>query len=286
MICEKCGMQNVEGSKFCVKCGNSLGSGQPINSVQENYVNTRESMNITSDSACDLEPGANRIVMNSTRGGKLSIASYFPLLFNVVLKPFNVFENELSKFQDLKNSLVLSVLISFLAMLVTLFKSMFYAVRVTTIWSKEVKWVWENLKHLDYVQMIIQNFLVYFGIVMGIAIVYFLASLIVKKETNFPRLLGCASLAVVPAFTSFLILSPLLSLVYAPLGVIVTILGSVSTMILLYEMMSREVLLDGNQKYYFHLACWSILLFSLYYVLMNILMKSVTSGLGNIFNLY
>ena len=162
---------------------------------------------------------------------------------------------------------------------------MISAVRVTSYWSNEVKWVWENLKEIKYIQVIGQTFLIYLGIIFVVACVYYIAGLVVKKQPNFSRLLGVTAISVVPMLLCALLLSPLLTMIYAPLGVGVTIFGAVYTLIIIYETINNEILLEGNAKYYFNLICLSILIVAGYYIYMKFFMAS-TGDLSDIFNMF
>ena len=59
-------------------------------------------------------------------------------------------------------------------------------------------------------------------------------------------------------------------MLYEPLGMAITIVGSIYTLIMIYETMNNEILLEGNAKYYFNLICLSILLLAGYYIYMKI----------------
>ena len=42
MLCNKCGTELPDGSKFCLNCGNPLANSEGINSVEENIVESNE----------------------------------------------------------------------------------------------------------------------------------------------------------------------------------------------------------------------------------------------------
>lgn len=303
MNCPNCGTYNTEGFKFCIKCGQSLAGIETTNkqSVQQRESSPQgvpmQNMNTTSiQSGNNFQTTAtstqtvNTSVNNSVPATKVSFMGYFFIILAVILKPFTAFKEELNKFNGFKNSAILSLIVSGGATLVNLITSMLNVVMVKSYnWSSggyKTTWVWKNLKELDYLKVIGKNFLIYLGVIVAIAVVYYIASLIAKKQTNFSRLLGVSALAVVPVLICSLILSPLLALIWAKLVMPITLVGAVYTIVLLYEGMNSEVLLEGNAKYYFNLVCFSILGIAAYYLYMKLFMSAISGDIKDIMKLF
>lgn len=308
MLCIKCGTQNNDASKFCIGCGHNLlesQTNQTFNSVNSSNIEQSSQMNYTQPSQMNydqpsaytnynqMQPLQTGYAQSSTQTNsynntsvKMSISEYFFILLAVILKPFTAFKQELNKFNSFKNSAVMALIVSIIATLASLVKTMINAVRVTGYWTHETKWVWDNLKNINYIKTIGTNLLIYLGIIAAITCVYYIGSLIAKKQVNFSRLLGISAFAVVPMIVCSLIISPLLSSVYAPLGMGVTILGFVYTIIIIYEIINSEIGLDGNAKLYFNLICMSILAISGYYLYIRVLVGSVTSGIENALDMF
>lgn len=300
MNCQNCGTLNNIGSKFCIKCGKSLNEGQPIQSMPgssyQEVLNEpiNKTLNQNSSQNFDtISQPMNNLSNTSTSGAKVSFMSYFFIILAVILKPFTAFKEELNKFNGFKNSIILSLIISVGATLINLISSMLSVVRVKSFdWASggyKTNWIWENLKNLDYLKIIGKNFLIYLGIIVAIAVVYYLGSLIIKKQTNFSRLLGISALAIIPLLICSLILAPLLSLIWVGLKIPVIIIGVVYTVIIIYEVINNEILLEGNVKYYFNLVCLSILGIVAYYLCIKVFMSSITGeldGLNNIMNMF
>ena len=52
MLCNTCGTQNPEGSKFCMKCGNiftNINANQSLNDNNVSNMNTTNNMGVNSD---------------------------------------------------------------------------------------------------------------------------------------------------------------------------------------------------------------------------------------------
>lgn len=300
MNCPNCGTSNNVGSKFCIRCGQSLegaqvSTEQSVQSTETSFqeVPSQPINNTPSQSENNFQTSATpQPQMNTTTApaAQVSFMGYFFIILAVILKPFTAFKEELNKFNGFKNSAILSIIVSGVATIVNLITSMLNAVMVKNFdWSSggyKTTWTWENLKNIDYLEVIGKNFLIYLGVIVAIAVVYYIASLIVKKQTNFARLLGISAMAVAPMLICSLILSPLLSLIWAELAMPITLIGAVYTVVLLYEGINSEIALNGNAKYYFNLVCLSILGIAAYYLYMKLFMSSISGGLEDIMDLF
>ena len=288
MNCNNCGTLNNETSKFCIKCGQSLGSAltnnvkvpmqnqqtimeqsaqQPMQSMntqqmQQPVQQPMQSMN-TQQMQQPVQQPIQQVVQQTFQqpvqqttqnvnniqvDTKVSFMGYFILMLAVILKPFTTFKEELNKLSSFKNSAILSLIVSGIATIINLFTTMWNAVRVKDFsWGSTdttTKWVWENLKELKYIEIIGKNFIIYLGIILVIAAVYYITSLIMKKQPNFSKLLGISVLSVVPVLICSLVLSPLLGMIWIKLSMPVTIIGAVYSVLLIYEGMNNEVLIS------------------------------------------
>lgn len=258
MTCSNCGNINNDVSEKCVSCGNDLGVAKRVTMV---------------------DPIANNLKPKV----KVSVINYFSLIIAIILKPFTTLKEELKKLDEFKKSLNFAMFVSLAATIISLIKKMLDVVIVTnTNWftgSTTTIWIWANLRGINYISVIGRSFLLYIGLMFAVAVVYYIGSLVVKKEVNFSRLLAIATASITPLLLSLLLLSPLLSIIYAPLGGIVTIIGGVYTLIIMYEMMNSEIPLNGDLKFYFNLICLSLLALTSYYIYM----KSITNSILGLF---
>ena len=103
MNCPKCGTQNLDTSKFCVKCGEPLVSTNNNSSVSVESINN--SINNT---------------VNTTNTASLNYFAYF---IAVILKPHKTFKEEESKLSNPKTSILLSVIVTGIMTLITLLAS-------------------------------------------------------------------------------------------------------------------------------------------------------------------
>ena len=275
MICSKCGTSNHEGAKFCVRCGSPL---QDIVFAQNN-VEVRENVNMMNTAVT----AQNSVSVKEKFNGQ----EYLAVLAGIFVKPAQVIKSSVPKFDDFKNSAILGVIVVVIATIASLIQSMATIVvekRYTLFEGVKTTIEWENLKDLDYFDIIFKNLLLYIGIILAIAAVYYGVSLLFKKKVSFPKFVGIASLAMIPMVAGSLILGPLLGMLYAPLNPILSLIGIVYSLFLLYEMMSQEVSLEGNAKFYFHMLCMTILLIVGYFTYTEFVISSVADDLDSILN--
>lgn len=283
MICPNCGQQNMEGSNFCIKCGKSI-SMTTSASFQNNG-----SQNVHLNTGVPVQ---EVVPKNTKSNSSIPIKSFFHSILNVFVKPFSAIKEEVDKYVVLKNSFLLSLILSLFAVAFSLVQAMIRAVVVTSysiFEGSKTTWVWENLKDVKYLEIVGKNLLLYLGIILGIAAVYYVASMLIKKQVNFSRLLGISALSVVPVYLGILVISPIVSLIYAPLGMVVTIISGVYTFLIFYEAINEEIPLEKEKKFYFHLLCISIAVVIIYFVYMKFFVASsisenLPSGMDDIFD--
>ena len=322
MTCLKCGAINIDGSSFCIKCGANLKemeqnvtiNNTPIQNEQqmcmqpENQINNQqqafgtpvaqENQTLNQQTIYGRETiaqesqvfsQANVQQMSPTTNVSESPLNYLLYIINVLIKPFKSFKKEEQKLNDSKTSFILALIVSGGMTIINLIKTIFTTVRVKSFSFTEgyvSTWQWDNLKNIKWVEVIGKNFLIYLCILFAIAIVFYLGSLIIKKQLNFMKILSIASTAVLPAIICGMIISPLAGKVWSPLSIIFMVAGGVYSLLILYELVNDDLKLDGDIKIYFNLICLSILVVAGYYVFMKLFMSSVTSELDGILDLF
>lgn len=187
---------------------------------------------------------------------KINIPLY---IIRATLKPFNKYKKEEDKLGDLRNVIFLAgALIVAMAIFGTL-KTMLETIRVTSFWTGEVTWVWENLKDLQYFKEIVTNILIYTGVVVGLSTIYYGASQMLKKEVKFVKLLSAVTTAFIPFVLAYGLLSTGLSLIYEPLAIVATVVGLVYSVIILMEIINDIIKVeDVNNRIYFHMVCLAL----------------------------
>lgn len=219
------------------------------------------------------------------KDNKVSFKDYFSVIKAIILKPFTGLKDEINKISNILSAGILALIIAALATILTLIKTIITTVRVTSIWNDETSWVWDNISNINFVKAIGLNFIIFLGLIAAVAFVYYIGSLILKKQADFPKLLGIAVTTTLPVIICYTLISPILGMIWGLLGLLATVIGLVYTLILTYELMSEELGLKENSKFYLNLICLTIISAIIYYVIIYLLIASVANGLNGIFNL-
>lgn len=261
---------------------NSNTTSQVNNTQQPTY-----NSNVTSQVRNIQQPTATNFSTVQTKAVATKKFNFFQYIIGAVLKPFDNFKKHEENLSNLKTTGVLALIVVGFMTIIGLITTMINAVRVTSFWTNEVKWVWDNLKEIKYFKVIGQNLLVYAGILLAISGIYFLACLVIKKETKFSKLLGATVTAFIPFALATSILSPLLSLIYSPLGICITLVGFIYTLLIILELMNDLIKIENkNIKLYFHLVCLSILIIGGGFIVYKLILSSLSSGLGKLLSLF
>ena len=223
----------------------------------------------------------NNINNSQVPGGKLDYTKY---LLGSFLKPFDTYKCNESALGDFKNSSILALIVVGIMTVISLLSIMLSAVRYKSYFSDKVTWNWDNLGDVEYFKTIGLDLLIYAGIIAAMAGVYYLASLVIKKNVKFLNLVGAATTAVVPFAICSLLISPILSMIYSPLGVAASIVGFIYALVTLIELVNEIVVIDNkNIRIYYHLVCLSTVIIVGGFVAYKVLVNSILGGLGDLF---
>lgn len=252
MMCKGCKTENKENAKFCVNCGEEL-----------KEKNTKK------------EEVKNEVKVEKNRFSSMLLSSLEDLK-GFLLRPLDSLKNKNT--EDIKSVSITGAMICLVMTLVNLFKTMISSVRVTEFdWLKgsvEV-WRWENLKELNYFSLIFKNFFIYALAFLAIAFVFYVGALIVKKQVKYQKLVAIVLISMIPSVLGSMILAAFVSLISVHLGVIVAIISSIYTISLLVTLINDELSLEGYQKLFFNVVCFSVILCISYLGIINISLPTV-----------
>ncbi len=308
MICPKCGAENAEGSAFCIKCGANLkeietATQEAPASIENNQNESVQQVTATPVQESVQEPVQTAPVQEATpvvqqpvvntQQTKVSVntspLNYFMFMIAVLLKPFKSFKDEESKFANAKNSLIFSLIISGIATVVKVITSIINTVRVYKYVDYQVGfkyiWEWDNLKDIKWLELIGKNFLIYAGIIFGIAVIFYIGSLIIKKPIEFLKALAISATAAIPMILGTMILAPIGSLIWVHLSVIFTVAGLAYSFVVFHELINDQLALSGDIKVYFNFACYAVIVSAAYFIILKVIMSELTSGLGSLSSL-
>lgn len=309
MVCPNCQTSNNDNSKFCIRCGNNLSdidtnTSQPINEtpvteesveMPQQVVQNNEPTPVVENTIINQQSISQNYNMNISQPTTSNVSSaplnYLMYLLLILIKPFQCFKEEEAKLSNTKTSLILSGIVAGAMMLINLIKSMISVVFVKTMdystFQYKTSFEFSNLKELDYLSLIGKNLLIYAAVILAIALVYYLASLVAKKQVSFIKFLSISATSVVPFVVLGMVASPLLGKIWSPLTIVSMIIGAVYSVTIFMFLIKEEVKFEKQDLgIYFHLICMSILGTAGYYAYIKILTSGITDQLGNIMDMF
>lgn len=320
MICPKCGTENSQEYRFCVKCGGDLSSsinnnmmnnnqnnltgiyGMPANNnnqVPNNNNNNTFGFNLNNNQPTNNGINTNQTTMSNgintnqatmSNGNNTSSLpvnqNLFKTILNSIIKPISTTKEELTIFDNFKAAGLTAALVAALATIITLVITIINVVRVQRIFSDEIVWEWDRLKYFDFFKTSGTIFLVFAGAILLLAGTYYVASLITKKKAKFQNLLATCSISILPAIISISILSPILSKIYLPLGLIISGVGIIYTIVILFEHINKELSLDNDKKIYVNIASVAAFLLVAYFVGTKIMSEIIETDISSISGIF
>ncbi len=201
-------------------------------------------------------------------------------LKNYLLKPM-----ESEKSDDLKSVGITGLILSVSMVIINLIMTMITSLKQTSIsFTGKVSstFSFDGLSEINYLSLIFKNLLIYIVVMLVIAGVFYIMSLIFKKEAKFTKLLSITYVAAIPFFLGTVVVSGILGLIYSPLAIISTIIFTVYSISVFASLVNSEVKLKDIMKVYYNTASYSLLLIIVYFVIVKILLEAVSS-IGSLF---
>lgn len=280
MICPNCGKENTEGSIFCIECGINLKETTTQNEIKTTEPNQKkEQLNTQSTNQQRIEEV------------KKTAIHYFKYAKDVLLNPYKTFKEKETELTETKNALIFSGILAVVMMLITLLTAMITSIFVKELSAKTLKLhtvvKFSNLGDLNYLVLIGRNLLIYAGIIVAIAGVYYIVSLIFRKESKFTKLLSISATSIIPFIALGMIVSPILSLIWTPLSIIAKVGGLVYSILIFMSLIKEELSFETKDlEIKFHLICLTILGTIGYYLYIKLFMVTVNSGLNDLLNIF
>jgi len=293
MICKKCGNQIQENMKFCTSCGEPVVLEQPINTTQQQVIqpnNIGTSQLSVQNTIVQPTPSVQQTQpiynQNSMKSGKGMLKT----ILMGIIKPVSNFKESEAELTSTSNSAIIAGIISVMVMVINLVITV-----CTTLFTKSTQTCFmgycygeeltftEKLKTIQWWPLIWQYIVIPAGIILLIAGIYFIMSLIFKKNIKFGKLLGLVSLSSVPAFTSVILLSPILGLMWTPLSIIISITGVLYSITILTILVYKEFNFEYDDKF---LLFNLISVFAFIIVVLLIVNTMVQQSFGSLTSLF
>lgn len=285
MICPKCKTENGEGASYCLSCGAKL------DEVKEEVKEETQTEEVKAEEVkVEITPEVKEEVKEEKKEDaaeakkvvkekkKIDVLGYFKSIYRVFLKPSSAMDKELDNYNDIANSALMGLIVAVIATIIKLITTIIATARATSYLG--AKWNWKLVGEINFFKEIFLSLLFFVGMILIFAGVCYLAGLVVKKETKFPKLMALATLGLIPYLLAYYLLSPILNLIWYPLAQIAVIAGKTYSLIILYEGLNKEISLEGDKKVYFNLVVFGILL-TLLFLTNHFIMKSTAVDVSN-----
>ena len=158
MFCPKCGEKNVDGAKFCSKCGTNL---EEIMSNKKEVEKNVFNVKVTTKKTVAVKKNTNNV-----------IADIFNHMLLASFKPFESFKKDEKKLSTTATSLIYGAFVCGIAWILSIISTIISGAKQSSFgWSGTVT-TW-SFARLNYLKIIFVNLLVYVAVVAIIAGVYF-----------------------------------------------------------------------------------------------------------------
>ncbi len=275
MKCIKCGHINNDNDIYCSICGNVL-SDNPNNDISNNNIN--KSVNISeilTSNNKKYDSIKNNLVderLLNNNSEEYHQEEFVPdrkmNIFNFLIKPTT--EIKYANTNSSKSNIILLIITIISLTIGNLINNMINIVweNKYNIWSGEItkEFNIKNLSNLNYVDLLLKDLFIYAGILIGIIIIYYFASLIVNKRIGFKKISSIICYSLYPFIIGIFIITPLLSLLFSDFKLILTIIFTVYTLSILTININRELDIKDNIKLYLNTVCLSLVILGSYYI--------------------
>lgn len=210
-----------------------------------------------------------------------TIMNCITFILAVALKPVNAMKSKIKDYFDFKSTGILVLFVSLAKMIINLLGTMISAIFVKqrNFFSGETKFEvsFENLKDLNYFDLIVKNVFWSIVIIAAVAGIYYIVAMIMKKNVNYFKMVTITSVSFVPVFVAGFV-GVIVTYIYAPLSVFLIFASFIYSFLIFISAIDSEVeFKDADYKVYFHAICLTVIFIVAYYVLSNMI--------GNMFSL-
>lgn len=274
MKCIKCGHINNDNDIYCSVCGNIL-SDNTIRSSNSN-INISE---ILTNNNSKYDSIKNNLVdeslINKKTTKKDTEVTYDPNkrtnIFKLLIKPIT----EINYINQNKNFLLIIITIISLTIgnLINTMVNNIWKINVDLYTGKIIReFNIKNLSNLNYVDLLLKDLFIYAGILLGIIIIYYFASLIVNKRIGFKKISNIVCYSIYPFIIGVFIITPFLSLLFYDLKIVLNIIFIIYSLSILTININKELNINNNIKLYLNAVCLSLTFILTYYVYYKVIL--------------
>ena len=210
---------------------------------------------------------------NNSFDFKTTIMNCITFIIAVALKPVNAFKSRIKDYSDIKSAGILVLFVSLAKMVIGLLGNMISVIFVKEItsWKGDTKLTvsFERLKNLDYFDLIVKNVFWSIVVIAAVAGIYYIVSLIMKKNVNYFRLAAITAVSFVPVYVVSFV-GIIIAYIYAPLSAFLLVAAIVYSLFTFVNAINEEIKFDDpDYRVYFHTICMTVIFIAAYYILAN-----------------
>lgn len=220
-----------------------------------------------------MENEVKSVEKNGSFDFMTAVMNCLTFVLAVALRPINALKSRIKDYSDFKNAGILVLFVSLAKMIINLLGTMISTVFVKqrNFFSGETKLKvsFEYLKDLNYFDLTIKNLFISIIVIAAVAGIYYIVSMIMKKNANYFRLVSVTTVSFVPVFVVSFV-SIIIAYIYAPLSAFLVFASFVYSFLIFVHAMDSEVdFKDADYKIFFHTICLTVIFIVAYYILSN-----------------
>jgi Yip1 domain. len=197
-------------------------------------------------------------------------------LWSSLAKPFQTFKDNSSETDKPKVAFLLAGIVT--VIMTTLQVITLILASILKKDNKKVEIVWDSLKRAEFLPVVFKSLLLFFGLILAIAIIFYMANLVAKRQVTFGRFLSLATIAAMPYLLGQILTAIVTVLVTvhtdfsklkgdAPFGMYVAsaiaVIGLVYSIVIAVTLINNEMSFDDkNIALYFSAATLAIVMVS------------------------
>ena len=135
----------------------------------------------------------------------------------------------------------------------------------------------ENLNNFEFFKILGDNALSLIGAVAVVAVVTYVMGLIFKKQPKFMKLVAVITAGFAPLFLAAFA-AVILAYIWTPLALFAVVAGMVLSFAYMINAVSKEIVLEGDKKLFFHVATIFVIFVVAYFILTSIAKDSAAGA--------
>ena len=254
----------------------NMGVNQQTNMNQNMGMNQQPNMN--QNMGMNQQNYMNGNYQQYPQRSKVDFKTQLLMLIGSLIKPFTIVKDISNKSCEAGNSLFLAITTVIFALLTT------FIFKIHSLVYYRGKWIWENLEDFEFFEIFLEKTLIYSGLILGLALAYFVIGAIMKKEISFWKMLTISSIGIFIIFVGTLLVTPIMANMSFKFAGFVSTIFFTGGLLYIYETYNNELKIEGNAKYYVNMFILGIFTITFQYYLGSYTLLTSLGGIVDDFD--